>query len=390
MIRTALWVLLTCCPPRASRAVGIDPQVRFVDIDVYLVVRGHHVNGGKTGLPLVVGIEGGDPDKTMGANLALEIPEGESALDLDGGALDPRLFARLLVEDLDVVIVLLQPAKVHALEHLRPVHRVNAPGARVDRKKHGPPVIATGEKRLYLQSIQASVEGGGLALRLLEVIDVRNGIAYLDDTDLVLEIAMERKIRLGNTFDGLEFGDQRLGGFLVVPEVARRHLLFDLADAGLLLIYLKESPGGIRGAREAPLTGPSTRFSFSGTLSQKGQKQEHYAHAQCPKDYIVREGALPGVAFRNIRGFLISFRGGVCRFLRYIRHDGHERLLGDPDRARFRRGPGLRQDQLVQQHQGPGCARFTQERHQPTSFLGTRGSRLESKPLDNHLLLVAS
>ncbi len=69
----------------------------------------------------------------MHAVLRAQIAERPVAGDGERHALDARLFARLLIEDLDGVAVPLAPTQVHAEQHLGPVLRVDAAGAGVDR-----------------------------------------------------------------------------------------------------------------------------------------------------------------------------------------------------------------------------------------------------------------
>jgi len=87
-----------------GRAVGVDPQILLENFDLDILVDlGSDKDGGETGLAALAGVERGLTDESMDANFAREQAIGVFALDPEGGALDPRLLARLVV-DLSVFI----------------------------------------------------------------------------------------------------------------------------------------------------------------------------------------------------------------------------------------------------------------------------------------------
>ena len=79
-----------------------------------------------------VGIERRDAHQPVHAVLGLEPAVGVAALDLDGRRLDAGLLALGLFEILDLVAVLLGPARVHAQQHVGPVLALGAAGAGMD------------------------------------------------------------------------------------------------------------------------------------------------------------------------------------------------------------------------------------------------------------------
>jgi hypothetical protein len=80
-------------------------------------------------VPAGIGVERRDAHQPVHAVLALEPAIGVVALHLDGGRLDARLFAGSLFQVLDLVAVLLGPARVHAQQHVGPVLALGAAGA---------------------------------------------------------------------------------------------------------------------------------------------------------------------------------------------------------------------------------------------------------------------
>ena len=77
-------------------------------------------------------VVGRDADQPVHAGFGLQPAIGVVALDEDGRGLDAGLFAGVLFEQLDLVAVLLGPARVHAQQHRGPVLALGAAGAGVD------------------------------------------------------------------------------------------------------------------------------------------------------------------------------------------------------------------------------------------------------------------
>ena len=103
---------------RARRAIGIDAQIGFVDLDVDVVVDlGIDPDAGEAGVAPRRAVVGADPDQPVDAAFGLQIAVGIFALDQDRRRLDPRLFARMMVDQIDLHPVALAPARVHPLEH---------------------------------------------------------------------------------------------------------------------------------------------------------------------------------------------------------------------------------------------------------------------------------
>ena len=102
-----------------------------LDLDVAVDQR-RDVELGERGVAALLRVEGRDPDEPVDAALGGEQAVGVLALGDEGRRLDPRLLALGRLLHLDLEPAALGPAQVHAQEHLGPVLRVGAAGARAD------------------------------------------------------------------------------------------------------------------------------------------------------------------------------------------------------------------------------------------------------------------
>ena len=146
----------------ARRAVGVGAHVRLVDVDLDRVVD-HRIDpdAGERGVPARVAVEGRDAHQPVHARLGLQPAIGVRALDLQRRRLDARLLAGVVFEDLDLVAVLLRPARVHAHEHLGPVLALGAAGAGMDLEIGVVAVGLAGEHRLDLAALGLGLRARG-------------------------------------------------------------------------------------------------------------------------------------------------------------------------------------------------------------------------------------
>ena len=123
------------------------------------------------------GVERRDAHQPVDAGLALEVPVGVVAGDLEGRRLDPGLVAGQQVHDLDLVAAPLRPARVHAEQHLRPVLGLGAAGPGVDRDDGVLPVVLAREHdgQLELAERLAAPLEPGLDLRLEALVALLEG-----------------------------------------------------------------------------------------------------------------------------------------------------------------------------------------------------------------------
>src|SRR6266481_3055433 len=118
-------------------------------------------------MPAVVLIEGRDAHQPMHAMLGSHQPVCTRPANDEGHALEPRLFTRRLVDDLDLESMTLRPLQVHAHEHLDPVLRLHPTLADRDRD-HGVVVrVRVGEEQVELARSQLT---GQLRLFLLDLL----------------------------------------------------------------------------------------------------------------------------------------------------------------------------------------------------------------------------
>ena len=228
----------------ALRAEGVDPDLVPVELDLDVVVGlGQDLDERERRLAPVLRVERADPDEPMDAALGAQPAVGAPAVDRDGHALEAGLLAFLLVEDLGREAVALGPAQVHPQEHLGPVGRLRAAGARADRQERRPLVVLAGEQ-----------QGGPLAQ---EVGLERRRVAL----ELGLELGVGRLVRASSTAasrssarasssrqvvdlaaQAVGLAQDLLGGAPVVPEAGFLGQRLDLGDPRFLGLEVKDAP----------------------------------------------------------------------------------------------------------------------------------------------------
>jgi hypothetical protein len=96
---------------RARGAIGVDAQVAFAIFDLDIVVDDRiDPDAGERGVPPCGRVVRADADQAVDAALGLGIAIGVLALQQQRGRLDPRLLARMLVDQLDLQPVPPAPA----------------------------------------------------------------------------------------------------------------------------------------------------------------------------------------------------------------------------------------------------------------------------------------
>ena len=154
----------------------------------------------------------------MDAVLGLEPAEGIAALDLDGCRFDARRFAFGLFEPVDLVAVLLGPARIHAKQHAGPVLALGAAGAGMDLQVAVIGVRFAREQRLELAPRHVGPE---LLERLFGVGDrllVLLGLAELDHGELVVELLLDAADGAELVLERGALLHQALRPLLVIPQ----------------------------------------------------------------------------------------------------------------------------------------------------------------------------
>ena len=128
----------------------------------------------------------------MHAGLGLQPAIGVGALDEDGCRFDAGLFARMLADDLDLVVAPLGPADIHALEHQRPVLAFGAAGAGVNLHIAVVGIGLAGEERLHLALMRFGPELLQCRLGFRDDALIALLLAERHELDIVVELAARR------------------------------------------------------------------------------------------------------------------------------------------------------------------------------------------------------
>ncbi len=225
---------------RAGRAVGIDPQVLLVDLDLDLVGDHRpHVHLRERGVAARLGVERRDAHQAVDAALGAEEAVGVLALGDEGGGLEPRLLALGRLPHLDLEAAALGPAQVHAKEHLGPVLGVGPAGTRAHRHDGVARVVLTVEEAGLLELGKAPLDRGELRVELGRDLLVLGGhleqVVEVADVGLERAEALEALLRAGVLRRGLR------RGLLVIPEARRLHLPLEPG-------YLRVERSGVKGS----------------------------------------------------------------------------------------------------------------------------------------------
>ena len=118
---------------RTAASVGINAQILRVDLDIQIFfdIR-HNIQGYERGLTLALGVEGGNPDKTVYAFFRFQIAVSVFAVYLEGNGLDARFFAVQIVQNFHGKALFLRPSGIHTVQHAAPVAALCAACARIE------------------------------------------------------------------------------------------------------------------------------------------------------------------------------------------------------------------------------------------------------------------
>ena len=242
----------------AAGAVGVDAQIVLVDLDVHVLAdQRRGVDRDEAGVAAVGRVEGAQPHEPVHAALGLNEAVDVRPLHGEGGALEAGLVALLLVVDLHLEAAALEPAQVHAQQHLRPVLALGAAGAGVDGDDGAALVVLAAEETRLFAALQVLLEGGDAGHELLEELVVDGVAAQLLTQQLLgaLEIGVAT-LDLGElleaALDAAVLGGDPGGLVLVVPEPGGAHALLERLDLGCQLGGVKDSSAASQGARRLP------------------------------------------------------------------------------------------------------------------------------------------
>ena len=225
--------MLAAC---AGGTAGLHLDVLGPDLDLAVIVQlGHDLQGGEAGLTAGVGVKGANADETVDAVLTLEVAVGILTLDEDGGGLDARLVAGLVVHELVGIAVALGPAGIHPVQHLRPVLGLCAACAGVEGEDGVVAVVLAGEQGgqtaladLLFQRVVALhhvVQLGGIVLLLCHFAQGQGVLPLGNQLVMLFDLVLQ----------ALYLTAHLLAALQIVPEALLLRLLLQLGQllAGL-------------------------------------------------------------------------------------------------------------------------------------------------------------
>ena len=242
--------MLAAGPLRSER---VDPDLVPVELDLDVVVGlGQDLDQRERGLAPVLRIERADPDESVDAALGAQPAIGAPAVDGDGHALEARLLAFLLVEDLGREAVALRPAEVHPQEHLGPVGRLRATRAGADREQGRPLVVFAREEQRRPFAQEVLLERREIALELGFEIGVGGLVEQLDRGQQV--VGPDQEGAPGGDFVAKAVGlaQDLLGGPPVIPEPGFLGQRLDGGDPRLFCLEVKDAPRSTGSVRPGP------------------------------------------------------------------------------------------------------------------------------------------
>ena len=245
--RIATVGLVDVLAARAGGAHRVGAHVALLDVDDDAVVD-HRIDAriGERGVTPRVGIERRDAHQAMHAVLALEPAVGVAALDLHRGRLDAGALARRLFEIIDLVAVLLGPARVHAQQHLGPILALGAARAGLHFEESVVGVGLARQQRLKLAPRRLGLQPLERGLGLGDHLRIVLGLAELDHGQLVVELALDLADRAEPILERVALLHGALRFRAVVPEIGVFGLLVQLGEPRLRCIDVKDASSAAR------------------------------------------------------------------------------------------------------------------------------------------------
>ena len=208
-------------------------------------------------MPAVGGVEGADAHQAVHAALGLQQAVDVLALHRERGALEAGFVAFLLVVDLHLEAAALEPAQVHAQQHLGPVLAFRAAGAGMDGEDGAAFVVLAAEEALLFAALQLALKRGDAVHELPQELVVDGVAGQLLAHELfggleVGEPGLKRGEVVETALDAAVLRGDLGGRFLVVPEPGGAHALFERRDLGCQPGGVKDSSAASQGALRLP------------------------------------------------------------------------------------------------------------------------------------------
>ncbi len=174
-------------------------------------------------------VVGADPHQPVDAALGLGIAIGILALEQQGRGFDARLFAGMVIDQLDLHAAALGPARIHALEHLGPVLALGATRAGVDLDIGIVGVGLTRQQRLDLVLLGAFGERGEAGDAFVDHALVTLGLGHVHELDRVVALGLDRLHRGDRLIEAAALLHDALRLLGIVPQ-------FGILDARIELV----------------------------------------------------------------------------------------------------------------------------------------------------------
>ncbi len=218
-------------PAGARRPVDVDTQIVLIDVDmVGRLDERDHLDSGERSLTAPLVVEGADAHEPVSAGFDRQGAVGVRGVDLDRRGLDASALGIGGVEFLNVVAAVLRPPDVHAGEHLCPIGRVIASGARTHGHDGGALIVFVVEQRRDLEFCQLIAQLFDVTVGLVERVRVTFVLGHLDEQFGVVDAFAELLELLQGALLVRELGRGLLRRIGVVPECRRRRLLRELGN----------------------------------------------------------------------------------------------------------------------------------------------------------------
>ena len=160
-------------------------------------------------------------------------------------SLDSGLLAPGAVDFGDIPAAAFEIVEIHPQEHLGPVLGLGATGAGVNLNEAILRVVLAVQQGLKLDLVTPFLQIGQGSIGLVHRLGIAGFVSQVDTC--ARTSSMPRSISSTGSMVGLErfdFGDDGLGGFLVVPEAVFTHFVFKFFAAGSLVGKSKRVPDG--------------------------------------------------------------------------------------------------------------------------------------------------
>ena len=193
-------------------------------------------------MPTRIGIEWRDAHETMHAFFRLQIPVGVVPVDEERRTLDARLIAGQQICRDDGKAVALRPPAVHAQKHLRPVLRLRAACARVQRENRIVRVIRAGQEDFELQFAHGSLDGLKLRLHFRLKARIIFFQRHFKKRLCIVRLGDDLLVLVDASLDRGKFLIDLLRLFRIVPEGRLTHLVFEFGYLFFLSGDVKVNP----------------------------------------------------------------------------------------------------------------------------------------------------